>query len=74
MAAGILRWLFDALVWLMIVIMLPGVVFGTFQWVVEHSRKERPRMPSWLGPLYFWSWVAWAVLLAQLLVPQVFNP
>ena len=37
MAAGILRWLFDALVCFMVVIMLPGSVLVTFQWVVEHG-------------------------------------
>ena len=48
-------------------------MFGTFQWVLEHSRKHRPRTPQWLGYLYFWLWVAWAGISAQQLVPQLFN-
>lgn len=72
MAAG-LRSLLDWVYGFMAVIMLLGSVFGTFQWVVEHSRKHSPRAPEWVGTLYFWLWVAWAGFLATLLVPQVFN-
>jgi hypothetical protein len=72
-AAGFLGWLGGIIYGFMVVVMLFGSVMGTLQWVVDHSRKHRPRVPEWLGPLYFWLWVAWAGILAVLLVPQVLS-
>jgi hypothetical protein len=72
-AAGVLRWLGDTVYGFIVGMMLLGSVFGTFQWVIEHSRRHRPRTPQWLGYLYFWLWLGWAGISAQQLVPQLFN-